>query len=534
MKIGMIIASIKEKSIGGKLPVTIGRLLTITARKNPTQLAIVCEDRRYTYQEFNEQVNRLANGLKQLGVSKGEKIALMMKNSDYFVFTFFAAAKLGAVAVPVNFRLTPSEIHYILEQSEASLIVCDQEYEAYIYEAMGNTEVHIVVTVGESNLEGQYSYKEVLANSVEEPTEVVTDKDDLEILYTSGTTGRPKGALFDHSQIFKVGLTMVVNMGISEHEHFLHLAPLFHSAQLNLFLIPGVVLAGTHIIHRDFHPVKTLQAIQEHKITHFFAIPTMYNFLLQVPNSADYDLSSIRRCGYGAAPMAPELVKRSMELFQSDQFYNLCGLTEGGPGGILLDPESHKTHLGKGGKAIFLSEARVVNEEGMDVYPGAIGEFILRGDTVMKEYYRKPEETKRTIKDGWLYTGDLATIDEDGYITLVDRKKDMIISGGENVYSVEVEAVLYEHPAVLEAAIIGLPDEVWGEAVCAVIVPKEERTIDVQEVRSFCRMKLAGYKVPRQIFIEKELPRNASGKILKYQLRHKLNQEQLKNEEMEA
>lgn len=246
--------------------------------------------------------------------------------------------------------------------------------------------------------------------------------------------------------------------------------------------------------------------------------------MLQVPNASDYNLSSIRRCGYGAAPMAPELVKRSIQLFKTDQFYNLCGLTEGGPGGILLDPEGHQQHLGKGGKPIFFTEARVVDDKGSDVKPGVVGEFIIKSPMVMKEYYKKPEETKSTIKDGWLYTGDLATIDEEGYITLVDRKKDMIITGGENVYSVEVEGVLFEHPAVLDAAIIGLPDEIWGEAVCAVIVPKEGVEIDEEELRSFCRQKLAGYKVPRRIFIEQQLPRNASGKILKYQLRHILNQ----------
>ena len=283
-------------------------------------------------------------------------------------------------------------------------------------------------------------------------------------------------------------------------------------------------LAATHIIHRDFHPVKTLQAIQEHKITHLFAVPAMYNFLIQVPNATDYDLSSIKRVGYGAAPMAPELVKKSIQLFKTDQFYNLCGLTEAGPGGILLDPEGHKLHLGKGGKPIFLTETRVVNEEGNDVFPGVIGEFIVRSDMVMKEYYKKPEETKSTLKNGWLYTGDLATIDEEGYITLVDRKKDMIISGGENVYSVEVEGVLFEHPDVLDAAIIGLPDEVWGEAVCAIIVPKKGTVIDEQELKNFCREKLAGYKVPRRIFIEEQLPRNASGKVLKYQLRQKMRE----------
>ncbi|MFP5112342.1 acyl-CoA synthetase [Bacillaceae bacterium C204] len=500
----------------------IGSLLAQNARKFPELLAIECEGRSYTYRQFNKEVNKLANGLLKQGVNKGDKLALMMKNSDYFVLTFFAAAKIGAVAVPVNFRLTASEVHYILDQSDTSLVVCDKEFESIIAAAKQGTDVRLVITVGEPETTGYYSYESTLTDNENEPDVEVSEQDDLEILYTSGTTGRPKGALFDHSQIFKVGIAVVINMGIRQHERILHLAPLFHSAQLNLFLISGVALGATHIIHRDFHPVKTLQAIQEHKITHLFAVPAMYNFLLQVPNAAEFDLSSIKRVGYGAAPMAPELVKKTTQLFKTDQFYNLCGLTEAGPGGILLDPEGHRLHLGKGGKPIFLTETRVVNEEANDVLPGVIGEFIVRSDMVMKEYYKKPEETKSTLKNGWLYTGDLATIDEEGYITLVDRKKDMIISGGENVYSVEVESVLFEHPNVLDAAIIGLPDEVWGEAVCAIIVPREGFVIDEQEVRNFCRQKLAGYKVPRRIFIEEQLPRNASGKVLKYQLREKM------------
>ncbi|PGY15860.1 long-chain-fatty-acid--CoA ligase [Bacillus sp. AFS031507] len=502
----------------------IGSLLAQNSRKFPELLAIECEGRSYTYRQFNEEVNRLANGLLVQGVNKGDKLALMMKNSDHFVFTFFAAAKIGAVAVPVNFRLTASEVHYILDQSDTSLVVCDKEFEQIIATAKQGTETRLVITVGDPETTGYHSYERILSNNLNEPDVEVSEQDDLEILYTSGTTGRPKGALFDHSQIFKVGIAVVINMGIRQHERILHLAPLFHSAQLNLFLISGVALGATHIIHRDFHPVKTLLAIQEHKITHLFAVPAMYNFLLQVPNAADYDLSSIKRVGYGVAPMAPEHVKKTIQLFKTDQVYNLCGLTEAGPGGILLDPEGHKHHLGKGGKPIFLTETRVVNEEGNDVLPGVTGEFIVRSDMVMKEYYKKPEETKSTLKNGWLYTGDLATIDEEGYTTLVDRKKDMIISGGENVYSVEVEGILFEHPDVLDVAIIGLPDEVWGEAVCAIIVPKEGAVIDEMELKNFCRQKLAGYKVPRRIFIEEQLPRNASGKVLKYQLRQKMRE----------
>ena len=505
----------------------IGSYLAQNARKTPEKLAIQCEGRSYTYKEFNEEVNQFAHGLLNLGVNKGDRIALMMKNSDQFVFAFFAGAKIGAVIVPVNFRLTASEVHYILEQSGAVLVICDDEFEDIITSAREGTNTAHVITTGTPKTVGHHSFHNVLTENVDDPQIEVSDDDDLEILYTSGTTGRPKGALFDHKRVFNVGLTMMISMGINQEERILHIAPLFHSAQLNLFLVSGVVLGATHIIHRDFHPVTTLDAIQEHKITHFFGVPAMYNFMLQVPNAADYDLSSIKRCGYGAAPMAPELVRKSMELFRTDQFYNLCGLTEAGPGGILLGPEGHKHHPGKGGKAAFLTEARVVDEEDKDIKPGAVGEFIIKGESIMKEYYKKPEETAKTIKSGWLYTGDLATVDENGYITLVDRKKDMIISGGENVYSIEVEEVLYEHPAVIEAAIIGLPDEVWGEAVCAVIVPKQNAIVDEQELKSFCREKLAGYKVPRKIFIEEALPRNASGKILKYQLRQKLNEVKL-------
>ncbi|MFC0186749.1 long-chain fatty acid--CoA ligase [Fictibacillus aquaticus] len=502
----------------------IGGFLTQNARNFPERFAVECEGRSYTYGELNTAVNRLAHGLISLGVKKGDKVAIVMKNSDHFMISFFAAAKIGAVVVPVNFRLTANEIQYIFSQSDTVLVLCDSEFEETVNSARETTGVSSVIVVGDVAGEGNLLYDNILSHNEEEPNVEISEHDDLEILYTSGTTGRPKGALFDHDRIFKVSLTMLVNMELRKDERFLHLAPLFHSAQLNLFMIAGVILGGRHYIHRDFHPVKALQAIQDHEITHLFAVPAMYNFMLQVPNVTDYDLSSIRRCGYGAAPMPPELVRKSIAAFKTDRFFNLCGLTEAGPGGILLDPEGHEQHLGKSGKAGFLTEARVVHENGEDVKPGVVGEFILRSETVMKEYYKKPEETKSALKNGWLYTGDLATVDEEGYISLVDRKKDMIISGGENVYSAEVEAVLYEHPAILDAAIIGLPDEVWGEAVTAIIVLREGAEIDEQELKSFCRQKLAGYKVPRRIFIEPQLPRNASGKILKYQLRQKMNE----------
>ncbi|WP_342514452.1 long-chain-fatty-acid--CoA ligase [Sporosarcina sp. FSL K6-1522] len=498
----------------------IGTSLTINANRHPDKMAITCEGRTYSYWELNREVNQMANGLLALGLKKGDKVALFMKNSDHFVIAFYAIMKAGLVAVPVNFRLTAGETSYIVEQSESAAVICDAEFEAVIADVKHKVKglQHVIVQETATS-PGHVTWDAVKSVDTSEPDVVVLSTDDAEIMYTSGTTGQPKGALFDHQRIINVNMGVIMGVEMTKNDRVIHLAPLFHSAQLNLYLLTGIMLGMSTVIFRDFHPVKVLETIEEHQITFFFAVPAMYNALLQVPTASNYDVSSIRTCMYGAAPMAPALIEKSMELFGTDQFYNLCGLTEGGPGGVYLSPEGHKTKLGAGGKALFFTNVRVVNEQMEDVKPGETGEFIIKGETVMKEYYRKPEETKKTFYDGWLLTGDLATIDEDGDITLVDRKKDMIISGGENVYSVEVEQVLNSHPQVLEAATIGLPDEKWGEIVGAVIVLKEGETIDEEELQNYCRTKLAGYKIPRKFMYTDVLPRNASGKILKYQLR---------------
>lgn len=498
----------------------IGSCLARNARRHPDRWALTCEGRTYTYGQFNREVNRLANGLQALGVEKGQKVALMMKNSDYFAISFFAAAKLGAVLVPINFRLTSPEVNYILDHSDSSVVICDAEYDELITEASEHlAAVKQVIVSGIPVVADHLAYEQVLSDNEQEPEVILHSDDDLEILYTSGTTGRPKGALFDHHRIMQVGIKMMAILGLSTSERLLHLAPLFHSAQLNLFLLPGFFLGASNVIHRDFHPLETLKAIDEHKISFFFGVPAMYTYLLQVPNREQFELSSVTRCAYGAAPMAPEIIKQSMAMFGTDQFYNLCGLTEGGPGGVCLTPMDHQTKLGASGAPMFHTEARVVDDLGLDVPPGKVGELILRGETIMKAYYKNPQATAEAMRHGWLHTGDLALMDESGYITLVDRKKDMIISGGENVYSVEVEQILYAHPKVLEAAVIGVPHEVWGEMVAAVIVPKPGQTIELEELQSFCRQSLAGYKIPRAIFSVNQLPRNASGKILKYKLR---------------
>ncbi len=497
----------------------IGTTLMRNANRIPDKLAFKFGPKTYTYKEMNEYVNRLANGLLARGIDKGDKIGIMMKNSDLFVMAFYAIMKAGAVAVPINFRLTEREVEYILKDSDSVALFFDVDYADIIQKATENNDKLRLLIAKDHVLENQLTFEEVYSSNKDEPDVVVSERDDAEILYTSGTTGNPKGALFDHLRVLQVGMNVAITFQLNAEDNLLHLAPLFHSAQLNLFLISGTYVGATQVIHEEFNPIEVLETIEKEKITFFFGIPTMYNFLLQVPNKEDYDLSSIKRYGYGAAPMPTSLIEQTIKLFNNKQIYNLCGLTEAGPGGILLHPEDHEQYAGAGGRPILGTEVKVVDDDGNPIKPGEVGELLIRSDMVMKEYYKKPKETAETLRDGWLYTGDLATVNEVGIYTLVDRKKDMIITGGENVYSTEVEHILYRYPDVLEAAVIGVPDPTWGERVAAVVVPKEGRNIDYEDLRAFCREHLAGYKTPTIFFEEKLLPRNASGKVLKYKLR---------------
>ncbi|WP_166554431.1 MULTISPECIES: long-chain fatty acid--CoA ligase [Clostridia] len=502
----------------------LGMTLARNARQIPEKKAVIFGDISYTYKQLNEKVNQLANGLIAHRIKKGEKIAILMKNSDQFMIVFYAIMKVGAIAVPINFRLTAVEVRYIVEDSDAAVIFFDRSYATLVSQVVENNKnIKLQVCVGNKTEKNQITMNAIRNDNVSEPVVEVLESDDAEILYTSGTTGNPKGAVFDHHRILYVAFTSAIMMKMGPEDNLLHVAPLFHSAQLNLFMITGTLLGSMHVIQQDFQPDLVLQAIEHYEISLFFAVPTMYNFLLQVPNYEKYDLTSVKRCGYGSAPMPTALIQKAMTLFGHKQFFNMCGLTEAGPGGVLLLPDEHKTKMGAGGKAMLCTEVRVVNERGEDVAPFETGEFIIKSEMVMKEYYKNPEETRQALRDGWLYTGDLATMDEDGYVTLVDRKKDMIISGGENIYSTEVEQVLYQYPDILEAAVIGLPDEVWGEKVVAIVVGKKGENLDEEALKLFCSERLASYKVPTEIIVKDTIPRNASGKILKYRLREALS-----------
>ncbi|RNF38984.1 class I adenylate-forming enzyme family protein [Planococcus salinus] len=494
--------------------------LTVNARRYPEKVAIVCEGRTYSYRELDEEVNRFANGLVKKGLQKGDKVSLFMKNSEHFIIAFYAVLRVGGVAVPVNYRLDSQDSSYIFRNSESAFAICDAEFEQLVAEAKQQAEhLHQVIVNPAAQQEDHFHWDEVKSEDASAPAIEVLDRDDAEILYTSGTTGDPKGALFDHQRIFQVNTAFALSTGLTTNDRLIHAVPLFHAAQLNQFLVTGILLGATNVIVRDFEPVQVMESFSEHQITVFFGLPEMYNMLLEVQSKEQYDVSSVRKCLYGADPIETSLIEKAMEFFGGSQFYNLCVVTEGGPGGVMLSAEEHKTKSGVGGKAMLFTEARVVDDEFKDVEPGKIGEFILKSGMVMKEYYGLPEETEEAFSDGWLLTGDLATIDEDGYISLVDRKQDRIISAGENIYSVEVEQAINSHPKVLESATVGLPEEEWGEIVGVIIVPKEGETIEEEELMSHCLKHLDGHKIPKKFLFADELPRNASGKVLKYQLR---------------
>jgi len=497
----------------------LGGFLARNSRRHPQKEALIFEERRYTYAELNAAVNSLANGMKELGICKGDKVSIIMQNSDKFVIAYYAILKLGAVVVPLNYRLAAPEVEYVLNDSDSVAVILDPEYKGLLRKIRANVPLlRWCVSTGEE--EDFLNWDTFLANYVDKEPNVQVDLyDDCQILYTSGTTGKPKGALFDHLRIMTVGHNVISTVSLTHHDRIINVAPLYHSAQLDLFLLPGFYVGATHVILKEFHPIKALEAIQAEKISVFFGVPTMFNFMIQMPNFDQYDLKSLRCCLYGAAPMAAETVKRVIEKFGTDQFYNLCGLTEMGPGGIYLPPEEQIPRAGAAGKSILNTEARLVNDQGLDVLPGQVGELIVRGETMMKEYYKKPEATAETIVDGWLHTGDMGVMDEEGFITLVDRKKDMIITGGENVYSSEVEQAVFAHPGVLDAAVIGVPHPVWGETVTAVVVPREGQSLDEGELIAFLKERLADYKVPRIVRFTDALPRNASGKVMKTELR---------------
>ncbi len=496
-----------------------------------TRQAIACGETRYTWDEFDQRTDALARGLAALGVSRGDRVAVLMLNCHRYLELYYACARMGAVVVPLNIRLARPEIIFILNDSETKALVVDKSFAAYISGRDTVPSLEAVVYNGSDTPADMFNYEDVVSKGTHMLESVDQDMDEGDLsglYYTGGTTGRAKGVMLSHKNVMANAANILMATGYNQKDVFLHAAPMFHLADVgSTFAI--TMVGACHAFVPAFNPTQVMQLIQDEKVTLTVLVPTMINMILNHPEVDNYDLSRLRRLGYGASPMPVEVLKRGLKKW-GQIFAQGYGLTEAAPLLTGLDTWEHVVdgspeqmrRLNSCGKEVLGVEVRVVNAEGDDIQPGEIGEIIACGPNIMLGYWRMPEATDAAIIDGWLHTGDMATIDEENYIYIVDRAKDMIISGGENVYSVEVENTLYTHPAVLEAAVIGIPHQTWGEAVHAVVVCKPGMSVSADELIAHARTLIANYKVPRSIeFLSEPLPKSGAGKILKRDLREK-------------
>ncbi len=499
------------------------------AASYPEKTAAVCGDTRLTFRQTVARVNRLSNALARLGVGAGDRVAVLALNCHRFFELYYAVPQMGAVIVPINFRIPPAEVKYILDHAGARALFVDNALAPLVEQVRPQLEtVTQLVSISDAPVDDYLNYEALLADASAEYGAPVIEGDELlGLFYTSGTTGEPKGVMLTHDNVRANVRHVEASYRYTPDEIYLHSAPMFHLAD-GAAVFTNASRGSTQVFIPRFEPAATLAAIARERVTHALLVPTMINLVLQVPNLADYDLSSLAHVTYGASPIAPDVLRRAMQAFGCN-FGQGYGLTEAAPLLTVLSADDHRRAAGGDehllascGKAVPGVDVRVVDVDGRDVKPGEVGEIIARGPNIMRGYWRRDDDTASAIIDGWLRTGDLATVDTEGYLYLVDRKKDMIVTGGENVFSTEVEAVLYAHPSVKEAAVIPVPDDQWGEAVHACIALKDGHQASADELIEFCRPRLASYKVPRSVeIIAGELPKGGTGKILKKQLRER-------------
>ena len=514
------------------------RFLERTLKLFGPKTAVVCEDTRLTYLEYGRRTFQLANSLSSLGIRKEDRVSYLGYNCHRLLECFYGVPLIGAIALPLNVRLGPSDFEYIIREAEPRILFIDPDLLPKIGPIRHNipsVERFILLeSAADAPSWTDGTYEELLAGAPSNPPYKVGEypfsEDDIaEIFYTSGTTGSPKGVILTHRNLYLHAVEAMAAMPVRETDVQLHLIPLFH---VNGWGTPHYLTAkgGTHIILKKFDPVSALELVQRERVTRFFIVPTMVNDILAVPRFGDYDVSSVKDILIGGAPPPSGMCERTERAFPNAVVHGGFGMTETCP--LIAYPElpcdlspdvfKHRCHETWGFPLIGV-EFRVVDEQGHDLpWDGkSIGELLVRGDMVMKGYYKKPEETEETLKGGWYHSGDLVVIEPDGSLIIKDRLKDIIISGGENISSLEIEQVLYSHPDILECAVVAKPDSRWGEIPKAFIVPRAGRHLTSEEVIAFTRDRLAHFKAPKDVEVLAELPKGGTGKILKSVLRMK-------------
>ena len=499
----------------------IGTWLARRAELNPRWPALVFEGRSWTYGEWNAEVQRVRHALREAGVSAGDRVAAVTMNEPEFLTLAFACWQSGVIFVALNFRLSAPELAFMLQDSGASLVLAGADFLATVESIRGEIPARRFVCLGRE-APGWASWDAFTSGMPEIGWPEDVREDEVAILmYTSGTTGRQKGVMLTHGNIFWNNVNAMHYFALADEERTLVCAPLFHIGGLNVTPLYAVQRGGTIYLLKSFDPKAVLDSIETHRISSMFGVPAMFLFMSQQPDFARRDLSSIRLLVCGGAPVPETLI----ELYGSRgiAFAQGYGLTETSPFATFLTSRDLRRKVGSAGQAPIYTEVRIVDEKNNPAPAGERGEIVVRGPNVMKGYWNKPEATAEVIDaQGWFHTGDVGLCDDEGYFYVLDRKKDMVITGGENVYPAEVEAVLYQMPEVAEAGVVGLPDEKWGERVVAAVVRRPGAALTSEQVVAFTAGRLAGFKRPRQVEFVDALPRNAQGKILKRVLRDQL------------
>ncbi|MBR7794629.1 long-chain-fatty-acid--CoA ligase [Virgibacillus salarius] len=501
---------------------TLGDILARTTDRFPAKIAITYKGKEVTYQELDNIVNQTAHAFIADGMKKGDMITLMSKNSLDFIVVNFALARVGAVFIPINYMLGKEDVSYILEHAGSIGLIASDEYVDLLDQASEQLHIQFKYQLGAVHVmrEGWKAFNEIrIGQPISRVENEVYDEDLCHVLYTSGTESRPKGVMLTHKSIVSEYVSCIVDGKVEADDVFIHALPLYHSAQLHVFLGPSIYAGCSGVILDKASPEKILKTVEESGATQLFCPPTVWIALLRHPDFNKRDLSTLQKCYYGAAIMPKEILRELSERLPHARLWNLYGQTEVAPLATVLQPEDQLRKLGSAGLPSLNVQTKIVDENDQEVTRGEIGEIVHRTPHAMVGYLHDPNKTKEAFRNGWFHSGDLGVMDEEGYVTIIDRKKDMINTGGVNVSSREVEELIYQLDGVSEVAVISLPDPYWIEAVSAIIVPKKDSVLTREIVEAYCKDRLSTFKIPKYIAFTENLPKNPSGKVLKRSLR---------------